>query len=1651
MSSGTRNSRTGSGGSWDGSGSGSSGGGGSNEAPFLLPESMVDHFQVVRLIGRGGMGEVYLARDTLLNRRVALKLVHPRYLDSEEAITRFTREAQVTASLSHPHIVTVYAVGRCEGRPYLALEYLEGQNLRQRIDEERPGVRESLRIVLAIAQALVEAHRHRVLHRDLKPENVILAKDGRLRLVDLGLAKVASSSTPGGRASEAPAGTALTVAAESESESQPAPESQPKSESRPALLQLGRSTASGPALEQSAETVVDLDAQRIKAAARVGSLRRSSEAESVARPMAELEVEARITDREAKAGRHSTVAGIVQGTPAYMAPEQWQGLECGTSTDVWSLGVMLFELLDGRRPYQDRKGEALRDAVVQAVAAPALVRGRGVSAELAELVGRCLDKDARKRPSAAELVDALERLLWEGRRHVGTEQSPFRGLFAFAERHADSFFGRDSEITVFLECLREQAVVPVVGPSGAGKSSFVHAGVIPRLREQGAWTALTVRPGAEPFAALASRLAVGESSLRMSQHVGSVFRTSDLSLPEPGSSTAGGSVEGMVAQSRSSHQGDHVRPNDSDGSRSPNESIVSIVSNVQNVQNDEEALAKRLFERPETLGLLLHELAARERCKVLLFIDQLEEVYTLVAGSVVQEAFVQAICGVADHPSSPVRAVFTIRDDFLGHLEGGSEVAAALARVFVLRRPGRESLEEVLARPLATIGYSYDDPMLVSEMVESVKNEPACLPLLQFAGQMLWDRRDKNRRLLCRAAYEAMGGVAGSLAEHADGVLAGMTPAQVELVRQLLLRLVTAAGTRRVVQVSAVAAGLGPGVDEVLDKLTQARLLTVRAARSSRRQSGGAGGSRRRGGNGDEAVLELVHESLVRTWGRLARWLEEGREDVAFLAEATQAAELWEQRGRRHEEVWQGDALRDAKSKVARLGTVAPELVVRFLDAGVRKERNARRKRKGLLSVAIVMLAGVAVASMLVAQVTSTQKERAERREAEAQREGASAARLRGDYLEARAKLRGSLETSDSTMGRVLWGELRQKPLVWSKRLGGFVLDVAFAPDGKTVAGACGDRVCMVDTSTSAMRLLRGRVGGLTSIAISPDGRRLAAGSEAGPIMLWDLEEGSARELAGHSAWVFGLAFDEDSKQLASTSNDMTVRLWDVGSAKELLVMRGHTKWGTRVAFVGTRELVSASTDGTVWKWNLETGAGRVLVDGRSALYGLGFDPVTRLLATGGGDATIRLWHTDTGQELLALHGHRDVVTAVAVGSTLGEKVSAIVGTWSTTGERSTNGRFVASGGTDKSVRLWTISTVPSSVVLGYHQDIVAAVAFSFDGKLVASSSYDGTLRLWQTGVGSGIAEENGHAGLVESLDISPDGSSLVSAGRDQTVRVWTRDGTQRALLAGHQKTVSAVSFAPDGKTLASSSYDHGVRIWDVLGGSSEELAPRHPGMVWDLAMSADGQTLVSADSQGRVFLWDANARSQSGRLQVPVAVFSVAIAPDGATVAAGTANGGVYVWDRVTRQLEAELHEHERAVDGLAFTPDGRALISGGQDGTVRRWDLSSRVGAVLDRHGARVWRVSVSSDGRLLAIPCDDGTIRLRELATGKARTVLRGHRGGVRAFRFAADGQLAASCGDDATVRTWDVEAGRPYWRAPLVLRAPPRIVTHLGWIR
>src|SRR5262245_58775689 len=146
-------------------------------------------FEITALIGCGGMGEVYKARDTRLNRTVAIKVLPSHFSDNPDMKARFDREAQTIARLNHPHICVLYDVGHQDGTDYLVMEYLEGQSLAQRLEKGALPLDESLEVAIEIADALDKAHRQGVVHRDLKPSNVMLTKSGA-KLLDFGLAKL---------------------------------------------------------------------------------------------------------------------------------------------------------------------------------------------------------------------------------------------------------------------------------------------------------------------------------------------------------------------------------------------------------------------------------------------------------------------------------------------------------------------------------------------------------------------------------------------------------------------------------------------------------------------------------------------------------------------------------------------------------------------------------------------------------------------------------------------------------------------------------------------------------------------------------------------------------------------------------------------------------------------------------------------------------------------------------------------------------------------------------------------------------------------------------------------------------------------------------------------------------------------------------------------------------------------------------------------------------------------------------------------------------------------------------------------------------------------------------------------------------------------
>lgn len=1485
---------------------------------MLAAGTIVDHFRVTRLIGRGGMGEVYVARDLRLGRRVALKIVAPGHFESSAMRERFLIEAQTTARFSHPNIVTIYAVGEYAGCPYLALEYLEGETLLERMRQRLPSEGEAARIALAIAEALAEAHRHGVLHRDLKPGNVHLGRDGRVRVLDFGLAKVvgreAGDMAPPSRAVEETFATGM----------------------RAALDELAAKTF-----------------------------------------------------------------GV--GTPAYMAPEQWMEDPGTGATDVWSAGVVLFAMLTGRLPFQTTSLSELAVQVCGTTRAPRVSDLVAVTSDLDAIVATCLEKDPSARLTSAELVERLQALVSGVRRIRDEDANPFRGLLPFTRDDEHVFFGREAEIAAFVERMRADCVLPVVGASGSGKSSFVQAGVVPRLLEQDRWTVLALRVGRDPFASLAARLLEGEDTSSPSHKERQQFDAPTRVVhPTPKSVDAKprgrlqtvsedeGTMTERLAR-RALVAGNVTEKLVTSERERP---LTLVMSSSGTFRRDVAEVATRLEAQPSQLGFELRALAEARGTRVLLFVDQLEELFTQGADDTTIRAFVEALATATDEPLDPVRVVFTIRDDFFGRLAVSATVGAALGRVTLMQRPDASALEEILTGPLRAHDYAFEDEELAREMVMAVRNEPSCLPLLQFTANLLWTKRDRERRRLTRGAYRELGGVEGALARHADGVLAGLSENDVGTARRMLLRLVTPERTRKVVARDAVLDGLGESGPPVLARFIEARLLTTTKWLDQR----------------STTVIELAHESLIRTWGTLRRWVDESNEDVVVLGQLEQAARLWLDRGAQDEQLWRGDALAEARRFAARTSAELPTSIRDFVYASERAESGRRGRRRLMVGSAFLVAAAVAVSSVLAGFTIAEQRDRAERGRAEALREGARAALAQGLLLEARAKVREALELEDSVGARLLWRRTTKDPLEWTASLGARVYGVAFSHDGTRVLSGSSDGVVTVfDAMTRSHRALRGHTDQILSVAASSDGRYFASSSLDRTVRLWDAERlTSVRVLEGHKDAVHTARFSPDGTRIAAGSYSGELRVWRVADGKELVALAAHSAPVRGVAWSADGSLLaSGDATGGVKLWHGDTlAAAGELESAEHTVVAVAFRPDGAEIATSSLDGVVRLYDVGTRRETAKLSGHTSGLYRVAY---------------------STDGKLLVSTSDDRRAIVWDVRarkalrtyTMPSSVT---------DAAFAPDGAHLAVGSVSEEVGYWR--VLSGEDERaRGHDAAVNQAALSPDGTWLASGGNDGRLVLWdASSGAMTRAVSLGETPVTAVAITPDGKTLVTGSGDGAVRTWTASGEPVRTLIT-HPSAIYSLAVAPDGRSVVVGAHDGAVVAIDLHTTSARRLVQGRDRVRGIVFDRGSSRVVSVGHDGHVRVFSVPDGQLHGDFDLARGRLYGAAMHPTEAAVAVATADGALLRVDLETGATATLATPGVRCYGLDYEKSGAWLAAPCADGTLRVIS-RTGEMRTV-RAHEGEANTAMATSDGRVVATASDDFTVQLFDTASWTPRW--------------------
>ncbi|MEH2241530.1 protein kinase domain-containing protein [Nostoc sp.] len=285
------------------------------------------------------------------------------------------------------------------------------------------------------------------------------------------------------------------------------------------------------------------------------------------------------------------------------------------------------------------------------------------------------------------------------------------------------------------------------------------------------------------------------------------------------------------------------------------------------------------------------------------------------------------------------------------------------------------------------------------------------------------------------------------------------------------------------------------------------------------------------------------------------------------------------------------------------------------------------------------------------------------------------------------------------------------------------------------------------------------------------------------------------------------------------------------------------------------------------------------------------------------------------------------------------------------------------------------------------HSGSVHSVALSPDGRIIASGSGDKTIKLWDVSTGREISTLQGHSSYVDSVVFSPDGKSLASGSDDKTIKLWdVTTGGQIRTLQAHSSRVQSVAFSPDSKTLASGSRGKTIKLWDMTTGGQIHTLQGHFNYVYSVAFSPDSKTLASGSRDRTIKLWDVTTGGQIHTLQgYSSRIHSVAFSPDSKTLASGSRDKTIKLWDMTTGGQIHTLQGHFNYVYSVAFSPDGKTLASASHDRTIKLWDVgTAREIYTLLGHSSYVTSVAFSPDGQILASGSDDKTIKIWQLAS-------------------------------------------------------------------
>jgi WD40 repeat protein len=620
-----------------------------------------------------------------------------------------------------------------------------------------------------------------------------------------------------------------------------------------------------------------------------------------------------------------------------------------------------------------------------------------------------------------------------------------------------------------------------------------------------------------------------------------------------------------------------------------------------------------------------------------------------------------------------------------------------------------------------------------------------------------------------------------------------------------------------------------------------------------------------------------------------------------------------------------------------------------------------------------------------------------------------------------------------------LWNAETGKLVRTLKGTGNYTIALVVSPDGKYLLASGDDRTLRIyDTATAEVKrvvddfkLIPG--GGLRSLALSPDGKRLGGGAENGDVRLWQYPDVATlnspaywaqQDAEGSSNF---LCFSPNSKMLLRCGSD-AIKIYDVQQPGSDIKVEGprfyfmppdDPKNKTKIHLFTCatfskdgKMLFTGCTDGIIRLYEMENGQPAGTFKGHNGeITALVFNTQGTTLASASTDYTVRLWNFDIVLQARNFAGHTEPIWCVDI---------------------SPDGQRLVSCGADHTCRVWDVAGGGVLRTFAETNAGLTAAHFHPNGKSILMGGGDKLLRLCEADSGKLLQTFEGHTATVTAAVFNGDGTKIVSGGADKSVIVWSTETGKPLVTMAVGSLVMAVAFTPDGKQVAVGSVDHMVRLYDAATGKPGPQWVAHNAALGGLAFDGKGELLATCGFDTLVKIWKM---SDPGKNALVLAghngpVSAVAFRPDGKFLVSAGNDLVIKLWkaDNDTFKEAQIFRGHKEWITALAFSRNGYYVASAGADKGIKLWEVASRELPLTAEHTGAVMAVAVSPDGKLIASGGTDRTIKIWDRAIGIELAALRGHTDTILALGFAPDNKTLFSSGADRNIRRWDATTGK-----------------------